>query len=209
MQPFTNHTGVVAPLDRVNVDTDSIVPARFLKRIERTGWGEFLFCDWRYRPDGSSDPHFELNAPEYQAATILVAGRNFGSGSSREHAVWALSQHGFRAVVAPSLADIFHKNCLENGLVPVLLPEEQVNAVMARAQVSPGYRLTVDLERCEVWDDEGFRAAFKVHADPQTHRFRRYCLLNGLDEINLTLHHEDKIAAYERRRWPARFASQS
>ena len=200
MEPFSKATGVVAPLDRVNVDTDSIVPARFLKRIEREGWGEFLFFDWRYLPDGRPNPEFVLNAPGYQDASILVAGRNFGSGSSREHAVWALLQYGFRAIIAPSLADIFHKNCFENGVVPVFLPEELIDTVMAKAQASPAYRLTVDLERCEVWDEEGFRSPFVVHHDPETHEFRRFCLLNGLDEIGLTLQHEKEISAFEAQR---------
>ncbi len=200
MQPFTVHTGIVAPLDRVNVDTDSIIPARFLKRIEKTGFDDGLFCDWRFLPDGRPNPEFILNAPRYQGASVLVTGRNFGGGSSREHAVWALMDYGFRAVIAPSLADIFHKNCFENGLVPVLLPEEQVHALMAKALSSPGYRLTVDLERCEVKDDHGLRTPFVMHPDPETHAFRRHTLLNGLDEIGLTLQHEDKIRAYEERR---------
>ena len=200
MEPFTVVTGTVAPLDRVNVDTYSIVPARFLKRIEREGWGETLFFDWRFLADGRPNPEFILNAPGYKDASILVAGRNFGSGSSREHAVWALRQYGFRAIIAPSLADIFHKNCFENGVVPVFLPEELIDKVMARAQDSPGYRLTVDLERREVWDEEGLRSSFVVHRDPETHEFRRHCLLNGLDEIGLTLQQEEKIGVFEAKR---------
>lgn len=200
MEPFKTVTGVVVPLDRVNVDTDSIVPARFLKRIEREGWGEVLFYDWRYLPDGSPDPKFVLNVPGYEGASVLVAGRNFGSGSSREHAVWAIRQYGLRAVIAASLADIFHKNCFDNGVVPVLLPDEHVSTIIARAQASPGYRLTVDLERCEVSDEEGFRAPFVVHSDAETHEFRRHTLLNGLDEIASTRKHEDAISAFEERR---------
>ena len=207
MQPFTKHTGIVAVLNRPNVDTDQIISAQYMKRIERTGYGEFLFQAWRHLPDGSLNPEFELNRPAYQGASILVAGRNFGSGSSREHAVWAILQAGYRAVVVPSLADIFHKNCFENGLVPVFLPENVLGEVMDRAEASPGYRMTVDLEQSEIFDDQGFRAPFVVHPEPQTHKFRRHCLLNGLDEIGLTLHHEDKINAYERRRWPTRFDS--
>jgi 3-isopropylmalate/(R)-2-methylmalate dehydratase small subunit len=199
MQPFTLHTGVVAPLDRVNVDTDSITPARFLKRITRTGYEDALFCDWRTLPDGRPNPEFILNAPAYRNASLLVTGRNFGTGSSREHAVWALMDYGFRAVIAPSLADIFHKNCFESGLVPVLLPDEVVRRVMENARAAPGYRLTVDLERCEVWDAEGLRVPFVIHQDPETHAFRRHTLLNGLDEIGLTLQHQDKIGAYEER----------
>ena len=199
MEPFTKHTGVVAPLDRVNVDTDQIIPAQFLKRIERTGFGPFLFFAWRFLPDGKPNPEFELNAPGYQGASVLVAGRNFGGGSSREHAVWAIADYGFRAVIAPTLADIFHKNCFENGLVPILLPEEQIATLMGKAQGAPGYRLTVDLEQCELRDEEGLRLPFVMHHDPATHDFRRHCLLHGLDEIGLTLQHEDKILAYERR----------
>ncbi len=197
MEPFTKVTGIVAPLHRVNIDTDSIVPARFLKHIEREGWGEYLFFDWRFLPDGRPNPEFILNGPAYREASILVVGRNFGSGSSREHAVWAILQYGIRAVIAHRVADIFQKNSFENGLVPVLLPDEQVDAIMTRAQASPGYRLTVDLERCEVWDHDGFRAPFVVHSDPGTHEFRRSCLLGGLDEIALTLEHEEKISAFE------------
>ena len=200
MEPFKVVTGVVVPLDRVNVDTDSIVPARFLKRIERDGWGELLFFDWRFLPDGSPNPDFVLNAPGYEGVKILVAGRNFGSGSSREHAVWALRQYGIRAIIAPSLADIFHKNCFENGVVPVFLPEERVRELIRKAKEGPGCELTVDLERCEVWDEEGFRSPFVVHDDPETHEFRRHCLLNGLDDIAMTLEAEEEISAFEERR---------
>ncbi len=198
MEPFTKLTGIVAPLDRVNVDTDQIVPAQFLKRIERTGFGQFLFHSWRSLPEGGRNPEFVLNRPAYQGATILVAGRNFGCGSSREHAVWALLDYGFRAVIAPSFADIFHRNCFENGVVPVHLPEDQVNVIMAKALAQPGRRLTVDLERCEVSDEAGLRLPFTIHHDPQTHEFHRHCLLNGLDSIALTLQHEGQILAYER-----------
>jgi len=197
MQPFVAHTGVVAPLDRPNVDTDSVCPAQFLKRIERTGFGEFLFHSWRFLPDGRPNSDFILNKPPYQQSTILVAQRNFGCGSSREHAVWALQDYGFQAVIAPSFADIFHKNCFETGLVPVLLPQDQVDELIAKAQASPGYRLTVDLERCEVSDDQGHRLPFVVHNDPGTHEYRRYCIMNGLDDIALTLQLEDRITAYE------------
>ena len=199
MEPFTKLTGIVAPIDRANVDTDSIIPAVYLKRIERTGFGEFLFAAWRSLPDGTPNPDFELNAPQYQDASILVAGRNFGCGSSREHAVWAIQQHGFRVVIATSLADIFHKNCFENGLPPIILAEDVVNEIMGKVRATPGYRLTVDLERCELSDDQGFRIPFTMHPDPATHEFRRYCLLNGLDEVGLTLQREDKITAYEER----------
>ena len=195
MQPFVRETGVVVPLDRPNVDTDQIIPKQFLKRIERTGFGQFLFNDWRFRPDGSLDPDFELNRPGYEDATILIAGRNFGSGSSREHAPWALDDYGFRAIIAPSYADIFYSNCLKNGILPVTLPEEVVNDLMARATERPGYRLTVDLDRGVISDEEeGDIASFEV--DP----FRRHCLLEGLDDIGLTLQHEAAVTTYEQRR---------
>ena len=195
MQPFVRETGVVVPLDRPNVDTDQIIPKQFLKRIERTGFGQFLFNDWRFRPDGSLDPDFELNRPGYENATILLAGRNFGSGSSREHAPWALDDYGFRAIIAPSYADIFYSNCFKNGILPVTLPEEVVNDLMARAAERPGYRLTVDLERGVISDEEeGDIASFEV--DP----FRRHCLLEGLDDIGLTLQHEAAVTAYEQHR---------
>ena len=200
MQPFTTLTGVVAPLDRANVDTDQVIPAVYLKRIERTGYEDALFAAWRFNEDGTPKPDFVLNQPGYRDATILVAGRNFGCGSSREHAPWALLDYGFRAIIAPSFADIFQKNCFDNGIVPVHLPEEQVGQVMEKAKGKPGYRMTVDLESCELRDGEGLSIPFVVHNDPQTHEFRRNCLLNGLDDIALTLLHEDKIAAYEARR---------
>ena len=199
MQPFIKETGVVAPLDRANVDTDQIIPAVYLKRIERTGFGPFLFHSWRFLPDGRPNPEFVLNAPAYQGATVLVAGRNFGCGSSREHAPWALLDYGFRAIIAPSFAEIFHKNCFDNGIVPVHLPEAQVNELMAKAKQKPGYQMTVDLEACEITDQDGLRIPFKVHNDPETHEFRRDCLLRGLDDIALALEHEDDIAVYEAR----------
>ena len=195
MEPFTKLNGIVAPLDRVNVDTDQIIPKQLLKRIERTGFGQFLFFDWRYLEDGKTpDPAFELNRPEYQGASILVTGRNFGCGSSREHAPWALKDYGFRALIASQFADIFYNNCFKNGILPVKLEEEAVRRIMEAAKSQPGYRLTVDLESQTVSDDSGWSVSFEV--DP----FRRHCLLNGLDDIGLTLQHEDKIAAYEARR---------
>ena len=200
MEPFGKLTSVVAPLERANVDTDQIIPAVYLKSIERTGFGSVLFAPWRFNEDGSPNSDFVLNVPSYQNARILVAGRNFGCGSSREHAPWALRDYGFRAIIAPSFADIFQKNCFDNGIVPVLLDEEQVAQVMAKAKGTPGYEMTVDLETCRLADEEGLDIPFKVHADPATHEFRRYCLMNGLDDIGLTLQHEDKIAAYEARR---------
>ncbi|HEV2864090.1 MAG TPA: 3-isopropylmalate dehydratase small subunit [Pyrinomonadaceae bacterium] len=194
MNPFRVHTGLAAPLDRPNVDTDQIIPKQFLKRIERTGFGEFLFYDWRYTTEGESDPSFVLNEPRYKGASVLLAGRNFGCGSSREHAPWALADYGFRAVVAPSFADIFRNNCTKNGIVPVVLSDEQVAELMRRAREEEGYQLTVDLERREVRDESGFRAPFEFD------EFRRYCLMEGLDDIGLTLRHEAEIAAYEARR---------
>jgi 3-isopropylmalate/(R)-2-methylmalate dehydratase small subunit len=194
MDPFVKLTGVAAPLDRVNVDTDQIIPKQFLKRIERTGFGQFLFFDWRYLADGKTpDPGFELNAPDLQGAQVLVTGKNFGCGSSREHAPWALLDYGFRALIAPSYADIFYNNCFKNGILPITLDEGQVYGLMHKLQANPGASVTVDLETCTVSGPEGFTATFTV--DP----FRRECLLKGLDDIGLTLQHEADIAAYEQR----------
>ncbi len=194
MEPFKKVTGVAVPLDRPNVDTDQIIPAQFMKRVERTGYGEFLFHAWRYLPDGTPNPDFELNRPGYDGAQVLVAGRNFGSGSSREHAVWALHDYGFRAIIAPKFADIFYNNCIQNGVLPVVLPEELVEELMRRAQARPGYRLTVNLEHQTVYDSEGFEESFEI--DP----FVRERLLKGLDGIAMTLQREDEIAAFERNR---------
>ncbi len=194
MQPFTEHTGLVLPLDRADVDTDQIIPKQFLKRIERSGFGQFLFYDWRYRDGGSPDPGFILNRPEYAGASILLARRNFGCGSSREHAPWALADYGFRALVAPSFADIFYNNCFQNGVLPVRLPEADVDELFRRAAAGAGYRLTIDLAACTLRDEQGLLLRFEV--DP----FRRQCLLEGLDPIALTLQHEEKIAEYEERR---------
>ena len=191
MDPFVKVTGIAAPLPRPDVDTDQIIPKQFLKRVERTGYGEFLFFDWRYEDDGTPNPDFVLNREPYDQAEILLAGRNFGCGSSREHAPWALNDFGIRVVVAPSFADIFANNCYQNGMLPVALPEKQVEELVKKATENPGYELTVDLEKQEVRDDEGFRATFEV--DP----FRRDCLLDGLDQVALTLQQEDKIREYE------------
>src|SRR5205809_1038985 len=157
MKSFTKLTGLVAPMDRANVDTDQIIPKQFLKRIERTGFGEFLFWDWRRKADGSDDPNFELNKPEYKGATILLTRRNFGCGSSREHAPWALEDYGFRSVIAPSFADIFFNNCFKNGMLPIVQPDGVVSDIMQRVQTYPGYKLTVDLTACEIRDDHGLR----------------------------------------------------
>ena len=194
MLPFRVHTGVAAPLDHPNVDTDQIIPKQFLKRVERTGFGQFLFYDWRFSPDGSPDPSFVLNEPRYADATVLLAGRNFGCGSSREHAPWALLDYGFRAVVASSFADIFKNNCTKNGVLPVTLTDEQVAELVRRAREVEGYRLTVDLERCEVRDGQGFTASFEIDG------FRRQCLLEGLDDVGLTLRHESQIRQFEEQR---------
>jgi len=195
VQPFVTHTGVVAALDRANVDTDQIIPKQFLKRIERTGFGQFLFFDWRYLADGSADPAFELNQPIRRGASILLARRNFGCGSSREHAPWALADYGFRAVIAPTFADIFFNNCFQNGMLPVKLDEADVEELFHRASAAEAsghpYRLTVDLVGCEIRDDAGFSRSFAV--DP----FRRTFLLEGLDNIGLSLRHVDSIAAWE------------
>ena len=191
MQSFTKHSGLVAPLDRANVDTDQIIPKQFLKRIERTGFGEFLFYDWRYLPDGEPNPSFVLNEPRYKGASILVADKNFGCGSSREHAPWALGEFGFRTIIAPSFADIFANNCFKNGMLPITLTAEQVQEIMRRTQQREGYELTVDLERQTIEDSEGLSILFVVG------EFQRYCLLEGLDDIGLTLRHEDLIREYE------------
>jgi len=187
MNAFRKHTGLVAPLDRANVDTDQIIPKQFLKRIERTGFGEFLFYDWRYLPDGQPNPSFVLNDPRYKGASILVADKNFGCGSSREHAPWALGEYGFRVIIAPSFADIFANNCFKNGMLPITLTTDKVHEIMRRAQQQEGYELTVDLERQMIGDSIPFTVG----------EFQRYCLLEGLDDIGLTLRHEDAIRAYE------------
>lgn len=191
MDKFVTLTGVVAPLNRVNVDTDQIIPKQFLKRIERTGFGEFAFFDWRYLEDGVPNPEFILNDPRYKDASILVAGRNFGSGSSREHAPWALNEMGFRAIIAPSFADIFRNNCMQNGMVPVVLEESTVDAIMGKALQRSGYEVTVDLMNLRVTDSDGLSADFEI--DP----FRRNSLLNGLDDIGITLTHSNAIDQYE------------
>ena len=193
MKPFTIHRGRVAPLDRINVDTDQIIPKQFLKRVERTGFGQFLFYDWRFGADGKKNLDFVLHDPRYQSSSILVAGKNFGCGSSREHAVWALADFGFRAVISSSFADIFANNSSKNGLLTVRLSEEESAELMRRASEIDAYQITVDLEQREVRDDSGFRAEFPVDD------FVRHCLLNGLDDIGLTLQHEDEIGAYEAR----------
>lgn len=191
MQPFTVHSGIVATMDRANVDTDQIIPKQFLKRIERTGFGQFLFFDWRFNDDGSPNPKFELNQPQVAGASILVARRNFGSGSSREHAVWALEDFGFRAILAPSFADIFFSNCFKNGVLPIPLSESEIDDLFARQAAHAPYELSVDLEACQITDEFGLQLKFEVQP------FRRHCLLHGLDDIALTLAQEEKIRQYE------------
>jgi 3-isopropylmalate/(R)-2-methylmalate dehydratase small subunit len=195
MIPFRTVTSLAAPLDRVNVDTDQIIPKQFLKRVERTGYGEFLFYDWRYTTDNATgqrtlDPQFELNQPQYAGAEILIANKNFGCGSSREHAAWSLADYGFRCVLAPSFADIFFSNSSKNGILLVTLPEEQIATLLERAKQT-GYKLTVSLETQTIDDEQGFHAAFTT--DP----FRRHCLLEGLDDIALSLKHADAIERFE------------
>ena len=194
MDPFRIHTGLVAPLDRASVDTDQIIPKQFLKRIERNGFGEFLFYDWRYLPSGDLNVSFPLNEPRYGGASILVTGKNFGCGSSREHAPWALADYGFRAIIAPSFADIFANNCFKNGLLPVVLKDDEVAELIRRAHEIKEYQLTVDLERRIVEDLRGFSTSFAIED------FQRHCLLEGLDDIGLTLQHEPDITDYETRR---------
>jgi 3-isopropylmalate/(R)-2-methylmalate dehydratase small subunit len=197
MQVFRTLTSLAAPLDRTNVDTDQIIPKQFLKRIERTGFGEFLLYDWRRTRDGKHDPSFVLNQPRYAGASVLVGGKNFGCGSSREHAVWALEDFGFRVLIAPSFADIFANNCVKNGVLTVVLSEDEVAEIARRAAEHPNYDITVDLEQCKVHDGHGLSAAFQID------EFTRHCLLDGLDDIGLTLQHESDIAAYEARHSPA------
>ena len=197
MRPFIKHTGLVAPLDRVNVDTDQMVPKQFLKWVTREGYGRVLFYDWRYLEGEILNPEFVLNQPRYSGASILLARANFGCGSSREHAPWALVEYGFRAILAPSYADIFYNNCFKNGLLPVTLPDAQADELFRRVEKTAGYRLTVDLQTQTITDDAGLKIAFQI--DP----FRRECLLKGLDDIGLTLRCEDKIAAYEKENTPS------
>jgi len=207
MDKFTLHTGIVAPMDRENVDTDAIIPKQFLKSIKRTGFGPNLFDEWRYLDKGEPgmdpasrqpNPDFVLNQPRYAGASILLARRNFGCGSSREHAPWAIAQYGFRALIAPSYADIFFNNCFKNGLLPIVQPEEVVSQLFAEVAATPGYRLTIDLERQRIVKPDGSEIAFDVQP------FRKYCLLGGLDDIGLTLRHQDDIRAFEARRQAAK-----
>ncbi|WP_028593588.1 3-isopropylmalate dehydratase small subunit [Paenibacillus assamensis] len=191
MQPFTKLTGLVAPVDRVNVDTDAIIPKQFLKRIERSGFGQFLFFEWRFDEQGNTIESFNLNKPRYQGASVLLSRANFGCGSSREHAPWAILDFGFRCVIAPSYADIFYNNCFKNGILPIILSEEQVEELFQRADKHEGYQLHIDLENKSISDEYGLSYSFDLD------EHRRQFLLQGLDDIGLTLKHHDKIAAYE------------
>jgi 3-isopropylmalate/(R)-2-methylmalate dehydratase small subunit len=196
MQPFTRHTGLAAPLDRVNVDTDQMVPKQFLKALTREGFGRTLFYDWRYLSGEKPNPEFVLNWPRYQGASVLLARANFGCGSSREHAPWALLDYGFHVLIAPSYADIFYNNCFKNGILPVTLADDQMDELFRRTEAREGYRLTADLVSQTITDDVGLNLRFEI--DP----FRRDCLLNGWDDIGLTLRFEDRIGAYENSRQP-------
>jgi len=191
MQPFVTHTGIVASLDRANVDTDQIIPKQFLKRIERTGFGQYLFFDWRFLADGSLNSQFELNYPKMNGASILLARRNFGCGSSREHAPWSLADYGFRVIVAPSFADIFFSNCFQNGILPIRLPEEDIAELFQRASRDQPYRLSASLETCLLTDDAGFSRSIEIEP------FRRKCMLEGLDHIGLSLRHSKSILEWE------------
>ena len=193
MKPLRVHKGIAVPMHKINIDTDQIIPKQFLKRIERTGYGEFLFFDWRRTSAGDPDPSFELNDPRYKGSQILVAGKNFACGSSREHAAWALSDYGFRVVIAPTFADIFFSNAGKNGIVLARLTEEQVAELLHNAKTIPNYQLTVSLEAQTVTDGRGFSATFEV--DP----FRKFCLLEGLDDIGLTLRHAAALDAFEKK----------
>ena len=197
MQPFTKHTGLVMPLDRVNVDTDQMVPKQFLKLQTKQGFGRVLFYDWRYLPGEKPNPEFVLNWPKYKGASVILARANFGCGSSREHAPWAVADYGFRVLVAPSYADIFYNNCFKNGILPVTLPDEQVDELFRRTEKVEGYTLTADLPNQTVTDSHGLRYTFQID------EFRKRVLLEGLDDIGLTLKHDAAIAAYEQAQHPS------
>ncbi|MFB9275209.1 3-isopropylmalate dehydratase small subunit [Cohnella cellulosilytica] len=194
MEAFVQLNGLVAPVDRVNVDTDAIIPKQFLKRIERSGFGQFLFFEWRWDEQGNVIPEFNLNKPRYQGASVLLSRANFGCGSSREHAPWAIMDYGFRCIIAPSFADIFYNNCFKNGILPIKLSEEQVDDLFKRTEAKEGYKLNVDLEKQVITDEDGLSISFEIDAH------RRNFLLQGLDDIGLTLQHEASITAYEQRR---------
>lgn len=192
MNKFKTHTGLAAPLYQANIDTDQIIPKQFLKSIKRTGFGVSLFNDWRYLSNGEPNPEFTLNQPKYSGASVLLAGKNFGCGSSREHAPWALEDFGFRVIIASAFADIFYNNCFKIGLLPIILEEEKVAELVKKAESLENYEITVDLENQKISDEYGFELNFEVDS------FRKYCLINGLDDIGLTLQHEDKISSFEK-----------
>lgn len=193
MEPFKQLTGIVAPVDRVNVDTDAIIPKQFLKRIERSGFGQFLFYEWRFHENGDVNAEFEPNKPRYEGASVLISRANFGCGSSREHAPWAILDYGYKVIIAPSYADIFFNNCFKNGILPIKLSEEQVEDLFQRTAKHEGYQLHVNLEEKTLSDDHGLKLSFDID------EHRRQFLLQGLDDIGLTLQHEDKITAYEKK----------
>jgi len=207
MQPFSQHTGLVAPLDRVNVDTDQVIPKQFLKLLTRQGYGRFLFYDWRYRAGDVPNPDFVLNFPRYQGASVLLARANFGCGSSREHAAWALRDYGFRVIIAPSFGDIFHNNCLKNGILLITLPEAQIDELFRRAEATPGYRLAADLPNQTVADEQGPGAPSpdkqKLTLRFDIDEFPKQILLEGLDDIGMTFKHEAEIATYEKAHHPS------
>lgn len=192
MEPFVKHTGVVAPLDKTNIDTDQIIPKQFLKRVERSGFGQFMFYDWRYKEQGIPNPDFILNSPKYSGCSILATGRNFGSGSSREHAVWAIADFGIKCIIAPSFADIFYNNCFQNGILPIVVKDKTASCLIEKATINVGYRISIDLNAQSIKDAKE-EISIKFNIDS----FRKYTMLNGLDDIGLTLQHEEKILSYE------------
>ena len=200
MQPFSKHTGLVMPLDRVNVDTDQMVPKQFLKLQTKQGYGKFLFYDWRYLPGGKPNPDFILNWPRYKGASVILARANFGCGSSREHAPWGIADYGFRVLIAPSFADIFYNNCFKNGILPVTLPEDQIEELFRRAEKQEGYQLTADLPSQTITDSQGLKYTFEIDS------FRKHVLLEGLDDIGLTLKHEPEIKTFEKAMHPSAVA---
>ena len=194
MESFVKHTGVIAPLDKTDIDTDQIIPKQFLKRVERNGFGQFMFYNWRYKKHGVLNPDFILNSPQYAGCSIIATRRNFGSGSSREHAVWALSDFGIKCIIAPSFADIFYNNCFQNGILPITVDEETSDKLIEKSKNAPGYKISVDLSEQSINDKEG-----EIYIKFDIDKFRKYSMMNGLDDIGLTLKHEDKIRSYEKK----------
>ncbi len=194
MESFVKHTGVIAPLDKTDIDTDQIIPKQFLKRVERNGFGQFMFYNWRYKKHGVLNPDFILNSPLYAGCSIIATRRNFGSGSSREHAVWTLSDFGIKCIIAPSFADIFYNNCFQNGILPITVDEETSDKLIEKSKNAPGYKISVDLSEQSINDKEG-----EIYIKFDIDKFRKYSMMNGLDDIGLTLKHEDKIRSYEKK----------